>query len=168
MNTLYFDPTKQVKPFNLPISRELANLVKSERGQCYRNSYEAMQYLPDETTYHEGYAMFVSERFFNLWHHGWLELNGEIIDNYPDLDWNRYVVIYIKGREYSKAQANEIWKRKKIGNTPHRFYLRDFVHAVRIYHAAMKPEERNPNTWNPLWFTTAVKLIFVYLTRKVT
>lgn len=156
MNALYFENGKHTaKKINLLLSVDLGK--ESKQGRCYQNSIQAMQTMDNRDAYYvEGYAIFYNENIYNLWHHGWVELNGEIIDNYPGI-WKRFEVIYFPGKRYTFQQALAIQKKQ-----PFAFYWKSLFFAIKAYHSSMKPERFPAGLWNPLWFTTAAKLALAY------
>ena len=63
---------------NRELSQELAKKVNAITGSCWLNAVNALDYLPDNTAYIEGWI--VTGESFEVLEHGWLELDGEIID----------------------------------------------------------------------------------------
>jgi len=63
---------------NRGLSQELAMKVNAVPGSCWLNAVEALAYLPEQTAYIEGWIVIGES--CEILEHGWLELNGEIID----------------------------------------------------------------------------------------
>lgn len=71
--------------FNLELSKQLAKKVRAKQGQCYYNSWKAFEELRDkpetESLYYcEGWALSGTSLGDIAIDHGWLEVNGQIVD----------------------------------------------------------------------------------------
>jgi hypothetical protein len=53
-------------------SQSLARLVNPKQHECYKNSFHALSYLPDGSTYHEGYGILL--KYGIPLEHGWCVL----------------------------------------------------------------------------------------------
>lgn len=142
---IYFENGERTeRPVDLATSRQFT--AEAQKGKCYQNSLLAMLRLRD-SVYVEGYAIFYNDKICNLWHHGWLERNGVIIDTYPGLG-ERYEIIYFPGKRYTFDKAVN---KRRIPT----LHLRSLIFAIKTYHKSMYN--------NNFWLVTAAKLAILYL-----
>lgn len=155
--TYYFLPNQTLMAkVDTEKSRVLAEQIQAERGKCHQNSFRAMELMKD-SKYVEGYAIFVSPKFCNLWKHVWLELDGVIIDPYPNYG-KTYRVFYIPSALYNHDEIKAIWQDKIIQRK--NWHL--MVAAIRLYHTLIKPKD-SPIWWGGGWLITAVKMLWIGL-----
>ncbi len=65
------------------LSKKLAGTVRPVQHQCYKNSFDALSYLPVGSTYHEGYAIL--KKYGLPLEHGWCVLPDNI--TVVDVTW---------------------------------------------------------------------------------
>jgi hypothetical protein len=94
---------------NLKKSRELSQQVEAQRGRCWYNALVAVSRVKGNAFYVEGYSVIWGRKGITLGEHGWIELDGEIIELTPDWpDWSCERIMYFPGVRYSREVALEI------------------------------------------------------------
>ena len=99
---------------NRELSQELAKKVQEIPGPSWLNAVKALDFLPEQTAYIEGWI--VESESYQVVEHGWLELNGEIMD--PSLN-TRNVLEYFPGL--------------KLRNPPKQGHLLPFVYHYGLH-----------------------------------
>ncbi len=66
---------------NIEKSQSISRAIKAKNGQCWNNALLAMLLYPNSALYVEGFVMYTPLGF--PVHHGWVELDGEIIELTP-------------------------------------------------------------------------------------
>lgn len=82
------------------LSQKVAQAIKARMGQCYHNAYMALFELPKGAQYVEGYIVTYPKEY--IVEHGWVELDGKIID--PTL-FNKPNIIYFPGLRFEGPLA---------------------------------------------------------------
>lgn len=77
-------------------SKDIAKKIGARAKQCFYNAYKALDYLPAEARYIEGWILKDL-----LIEHAWIDLDGAIID--PTL-WHSQPVTYYPGISLSEAE----------------------------------------------------------------
>lgn len=85
---------------NFGLAAEVAQKIQARPNQCWYNGFRAMQHLPENAIYVEGWML----RFGVPIEHGWCELDGQVIDpTFCDEESRQYPATYFAGNRYSRA-----------------------------------------------------------------
>lgn len=132
---------------NIELSKVIAEEIQAPPLRSFENAFYALDYLPDEAKYIEGWMVDV---FGGLRGCGWCEVNGQVIDpTFYDIGQK-----YVLGVRYLKENAKILKSYYRtfpliwydVDATNHREYLRALDHALRIVsggqfdHARVIPE----------------------------
>ena len=116
---------------NLDKSCELASQLPFERKYPFRNAFEAVQVLSDRAYYVEGFAVHA----IAVMEHGWVELNGEILE--PTTVWREHAdVEYFTGLRYRRSTIIRLIE--KYGALPLAWMDRRFGDGDPRYRRARK------------------------------
>jgi hypothetical protein len=152
VNALYFEigKTTRVLPVNTP-----AFIARRVPGECYKNSLYLMEYAGDRSMlYVEGFAFFhLPDGGLNLYHHGWNEKDGEIIETYPDA----VITSYWPTRHYAYDEAMLMLKHRP--RLPVYWSSKIFDFAAEWYH--FKLQQTDSVKWEE-WKKTRDELMKLY------
>ena len=98
-------------------SARAGRLVRAKPKQCFRNAVRVVRYVPgyEQADYVEGVTVSVNH---NVTEHGWVELNGVIVDpTLPDDDLLYYPGLRFKGR-HGISEAMRIPKPRGLDELP--------------------------------------------------
>ena len=124
-SAVYFENRQRTtKPIDIELSQCLAS--EAQHGQCYENSLTVLRGLK-YGYYVEGSAIFHTEQRGIPCLHGWLEIDGTIVDPYPGLNWRRYKVIYFPNKKYDYQTA------KGFYNLPHAISYKNILFTLRTF-----------------------------------
>jgi hypothetical protein len=87
---------------NVKLSKKMASIVLAQNRECYLNAIHAQEYMP-EAVYVEGFVRM--HDFPLVIEHGWLELNGEIIDPTPSAIESVDKRTYYAGRRLERTDT---------------------------------------------------------------
>lgn len=90
-------------------SQELGKAVGAKNNECFYNSFKALSLLPG-ASYVEGWA--VCRDLPIPLEHGWLELDGEIIDTTPA--WRDSENTYFPGVRYTLEEALRLAENNRM------------------------------------------------------
>ena len=97
-------------------SKELAKKIKARPKECWLNAFKAMDHLSPDAKYIEGWA--VSDISYLAIEHGWIELDGAIID--PTL-YQKPPAKYYPGFIFTYSEILETYQKAK--ELPAAWYL---------------------------------------------
>ena len=90
---------------NRELSRKLGAKVHAILGQCFWNAFGAVRNLPElaGAYYVEGFIVFEDNKILN--DHGWIELEGQIVEvTMPDVELAYFPVVKLSQEQVRKAQ----------------------------------------------------------------
>lgn len=89
-------------PVDAKLSAEVKRIVNAQDKDCYRNAALGLSVLGPDARYVEGYA--VADDIGLVTEHGWLELNGKVIDPTPVYHEKGRQVRYWPAKRYTLQQ----------------------------------------------------------------
>ena len=125
------------------LSAQIARQVEAHRDDCYMRAFQALDYLPDEAVYVEGWV--VTPEGIALRSHAWCEVGGRIID--PTCD-DTESPAYFGGIRYPKRRAKALYGW--VGRMPLSWYAIDNVDFDNYYDALEKARRAAAHTLTAL------------------
>lgn len=134
-NAIYFDGARSEKNVNLAKSYALWDAIQAQNYMCWYNNIRGIDYLDDpKALYVEGYAVYLDDDQLGLWHHSWIEQDGEIIDTLPCAD--NEATVYFAGVKYSRNEVLTLYQGMRppfSENLKRRKYSTAYRIAMRFY-----------------------------------